>query len=61
MQGADISYEKGVTYTVIVDGFLISDNIKASAENLDAGFTYSDHNPVVMEFVLGTDEVSNPE
>lgn len=60
-RGADISYEKGVTYTVIVDGFLISDNIKASAENLDAGFTYSDHNPVVMEFVLGTDEVSNPE
>ena len=51
-RGADIPYEKGVTYTVIVDGFIISDNIEAVAENIDAGFQYSDHNPVVMEFKL---------
>lgn len=54
-RGADIPYEKGVTYTVIVDGFIVSDNIEASAENIDEDFLYSDHNPVVMEFVL-TDE-----
>lgn len=51
-RGADIPYEKGVTYTVIVDGFIISDNIKASARNIDGEFRYSDHNPVVMEFTL---------
>lgn len=51
-RGADMPYEKGVTYTVIVDGFLVSDNVSAEAENLDGGFLYSDHNPVVMEFVL---------
>ena len=51
-RGADIPYEKGVTYTVIVDGFLVSDNIEASSENVDEEFLYSDHNPVVMEFIL---------
>lgn len=51
-RGADIPYEKGVTYTVIVDGFIVSDNIEALAENIDAGFQYSDHNPVVMTFEL---------
>lgn len=54
-RGADIPYEKGVTYTVIVDGFLVSDNIRAEAENLDEGFLYSDHNPVVMKFALSAD------
>lgn len=51
-RGADIPYEKGVTYTVIVDGFLVSDNIEARAHNIDAEFQYSDHNPVVMEFYM---------
>lgn len=51
-RGADIPYEKGVTYTVIVDGFIVSDNVEALAENIDAEFKYSDHNPVVMEFML---------
>ena len=51
-RGADIPYEKGVTYTVIVDGFIVSEQIQATAENIDEGFLYSDHNPVVMEFVL---------
>ncbi len=37
---------------MIVDGFLVSDNVSAAAENLDEEFLYSDHNPVVMEFVL---------
>lgn len=51
-RGADIPYEKGVTYTTIVDGFIVSDGIEARAENLDAQFLYSDHNPVKMTFTL---------
>ena len=40
-------------FTVILDGFLVSDNIKVShLENVDHKFVYSDHNPVVMQFEL---------
>lgn len=51
-RGADIPYQKGTTYTVIVDGFIVSEGITAKAENMDGEFRYSDHNPVVMEFTL---------
>lgn len=51
-RGADIPYEKGHTYTVTVDGFIVSDNVKATSENIDTGFTYSDHNPVKLTFEL---------
>ena len=51
-RGDDIPYEKGVTYTTTVDGFLVSDNVKATAQNIDAGFEFSDHNPVVLTFEL---------
>jgi endonuclease/exonuclease/phosphatase family metal-dependent hydrolase len=37
----------------VVDGFLVSDNVRVEElHNIDAGFAYSDHNPVVMRFVL---------
>lgn len=48
----DVPYEKGYTYTVTVDGFIVSDNVSATAENVDAGFQYSDHNPVKLTFTL---------
>lgn len=51
-RGADIPYEKGVNYTSTIDGFIVSDNVKATAENIDAGFAYSDHNPVKITFEL---------
>ena len=51
-RGCDIPYEKGVTYATTVDGFIVSDNVSATAENIDAGFTYSDHNPVKLTFSL---------
>ncbi len=51
-RGADIPYEKGVNYTAVIDGFIISDNIEASAENIDNDFRYSDHMPVRLSFVL---------
>ena len=51
-RGSDMPYEKGVSYEVTVDGFIVSDNVLATAENIDTGFVYSDHNPVKLTFVL---------
>ena len=52
-RAAEMAYEKGVNYTVVIDGFLISDNIElVSVENIDTDFEFSDHNPVCMKFVL---------
>lgn len=51
-RGADIPYEKGVSYLTIVDGFLGSDNITFNVQNIETDFAFSDHNPVFMEFVL---------
>ncbi len=52
-RAAEIPYEKGVNYTVVVDGFIVSDNVDTVAvENIDLDFQYSDHNPAVMQFVL---------
>lgn len=46
-------YAKGVNYTFISDGFLVSDNVKVTkVQNLNMEFAFSDHNPVVMEFIL---------
>lgn len=40
-------------FTLTVDGFIISNNVEVvSSEVIDAGFKYSDHNPVRMEFKL---------
>ncbi len=52
-RGADIAYEPGVNYQVTIDGFIVSDNVKASATNIDTGYAYSDHNPVELTFSLG--------
>ena len=43
----------GVNYTAVLDGFIVSDNLTATARNVDTGFAYSDHNPVLLTFVLG--------
>ncbi|MGI6045589.1 MAG: endonuclease/exonuclease/phosphatase family protein [Eggerthellaceae bacterium] len=51
-RGDDIPYEKGVTYTTTVDGFIVSSNVEAMAENIDTGFATSDHNPVQLSFRL---------
>ncbi len=48
----DIPYSDE-SFTVILDGFMVSDNISVSyVDILDTGFLYSDHNPVVMKFKL---------
>lgn len=51
-RSSDMPYEKGVNYTAIVDGFIVSDNIQAEVNNIDTQFMYSDHNPVQMSFTL---------
>ncbi len=57
----DIEWTPGTTYTCVVDGFIVSDNIsiishkniqtKNGKKGLD-GFAYSDHEPATMEFKL---------
>ncbi len=52
-RGADIPYEKGVNYSTVVDGFIVSDNVTVIEEStLDTQYAYSDHNPVVIKFRL---------
>ena len=52
-RSAEIPYTPGVNYVNVLDGFIVSDNVRVnSVRNIDTGFAYSDHNPVRMEFVL---------
>lgn len=53
-RNTDIPYDPELSYTVTIDGFLLSDNIEMlSLRAMDeVGFAYSDHNPVKMEFRL---------
>ncbi len=51
-RNCDIPYKEG-NFTIIVDGFLVSENVECvKVENIKTGFKYSDHNPVVLEFIL---------
>ena len=51
-RNCDVPYKEG-NFTIIVDGFLVSKNVEVVyLENIVTGFTYSDHNPVVMKFIL---------
>ena len=53
-RNADRPYEPGTSFTLTVDGFLVSDNVTVlGCEVVDEGFAYSDHNPVQMTFLLG--------
>lgn len=41
------------TQYYLIDGFIVSDNVSVvGVTNLDKGFLYSDHNPIVLEFKL---------
>lgn len=52
-RNADEAYNPETTYTVTLDGFIISDNVKCIwYENVDLQYRYSDHDPVYMRFVL---------
>lgn len=46
-------YIEGVSYTTVIDGFLVSPNVDIVQVNgNDLGFENSDHNPVTMKFSL---------
>lgn len=52
-RSSDLPYTKGENFTAIIDGFIVSDNVKVvKVENQNTGFAYSDHNPVHMKFKL---------
>jgi endonuclease/exonuclease/phosphatase family metal-dependent hydrolase len=52
VRDSSYQYIKGVNYETITDGWIVSDNIDASAEVIDTGYQYSDHNPVKLSFTL---------
>lgn len=50
-------YQEGKTFTITLDGFIVSDNVKVTDyRHMDLGYQYSDHDPVVMEFTLDAQE-----
>ncbi len=52
-RNADMAYVPDVTYTITLDGFIVSDNVECvKYEHLNTGYAYSDHEPVYMEFKL---------
>jgi endonuclease/exonuclease/phosphatase family metal-dependent hydrolase len=56
-RNTDIPYTPGESFTVTIDGFLLSDNVEMTSLTVaDTAFTYSDHNPVTMTFRLTPSE-----
>ena len=52
-RNADMPYVEGKTYTVTLDGFIFSDNMELKGyEVKNTGFRFSDHEPVMMRFIL---------
>lgn len=48
-----VVYNPESSYTVTLDGFIISDNVEMTHyENISSGFAYSDHEPVLLSFKL---------
>ena len=52
-RNADMEYVEGVTFTVTLDGYIVSDNVEVTEyANLYTGYLYADHDPVWMRFKL---------
>ncbi len=55
VRDCDTGYIEGKTFVSAIDGFIVSGNIMPIHEEyIDAGFTYTDHNPVLLQFVLSS-------
>lgn len=52
VRATDMKYNPKINYMTICDGFIVSKNVKAKAQNIDTNFKYADHNPVALEFEL---------
>lgn len=52
-RNCDIPYVKGETFVIIIDGFFVSPGVEVvKVQNVDTGFEFSDHNPVLLQFKL---------
>lgn len=51
-RGAETPYDKDKTYQVVVDGFIVSNNIEGSSHIINTDYIASDHQPVVLKFKL---------
>lgn len=52
-RSAEEPYKEGSTYTVTLDGFIVSDNVTVNYySHMDWGYEFSDHDPVIMQFRL---------
>lgn len=52
-RSASEPYNEETTYTVTLDGFIVSDNVTVNYyANMDWGYALSDHDPVIMQFRL---------
>ncbi len=52
-RNANEPYNEETTYTVTLDGFIVSDNVIVNYySNMDWGYEFSDHDPVIMQFML---------
>lgn len=53
VRNIDQAYNPDTTLTGTIDGFIVSDNVQAqSSQTISNDFASSDHNPVVMQFIL---------
>jgi len=52
-RSTDAPYVKGESFTVVLDGFICSENVEiVEVTNIDTDFMYSDHNPASLTFKL---------
>lgn len=52
-RSAEEPYKEETTYTVTLDGFIVSDNVTVNYyQNMDWRYEFSDHDPVLMQFIL---------
>lgn len=52
-RNANEPYQEETTFTVAVDGFIVSENVEINYyQHVDWGYAYSDHDPVTMQFFL---------
>lgn len=59
VRSTDITYQPGINYYSVIDGFIVSKNVTARTHNLNTHFKYSDHNPVKMTFELQPEGAAN--
>lgn len=52
-RSTDMKYTKGINFTAVLDGFVVSDNVTVeNVVNIDNDFSFSDHQPAKLTFTL---------